>query len=178
MLHSKVYLNTYVVSIAPFSYLAFTPHPSLPFRKLVVFACFRFLIFHPFSRGSADPICPYVRTPMRVHSCFRHEVDTVSQSAEMRETEGERVYWLSASVSHRPRPVHNPVHVFAEQINVDHGGHTNSKSSAASNGDLQQRHLLQSLTLLETCLRPVSRQDGRPVDLSTFTGQRLGHDTR
>ena len=32
------------------------------------FACFRFLIFHPFSRGSADPICPYVRTPMRVRN--------------------------------------------------------------------------------------------------------------
>ena len=29
------------------------------------FACFRFLIFHPFfPGGSADPICPYVRTPM------------------------------------------------------------------------------------------------------------------
>jgi len=28
-------------------------------------ACFRFLIFHPFFQGgSADPICPYLRTPM------------------------------------------------------------------------------------------------------------------
>jgi len=29
-------------------------------------ACFRFLIFHPFfpGGGSADPICPYLRTPM------------------------------------------------------------------------------------------------------------------
>ena len=36
------------------------------FRKLLFFACFRFLTFHPFfqGRGSADPICPYVRTPM------------------------------------------------------------------------------------------------------------------
>ena len=25
---------------------------------------FAFLTFHPFSRGSADPICPHVRTPM------------------------------------------------------------------------------------------------------------------
>ena len=32
--------------------------------KNAVFARFRFLIFHPFSGGSADPICPYVRTPM------------------------------------------------------------------------------------------------------------------
>jgi len=34
------------------------------------FACFRFLIFHPFSRGSADPICPYVRTPMWLFQTF------------------------------------------------------------------------------------------------------------
>ena len=63
MVHSKVCLNKCVVSIAPFSYPAFTP-PSSPFRKLVFFACFRFLIFHPFSKGSADPVCLYVRTPM------------------------------------------------------------------------------------------------------------------
>jgi len=58
MVHSEVYLNKYVVSIAPFS-------PSHPFRKLLFIACFRFLIFHPFFQGggSADPICPYVRTP-------------------------------------------------------------------------------------------------------------------
>ena len=36
------------------------------FRKLLFFACFRFLIFHHFSRGgAADPICPYVRTLMK-----------------------------------------------------------------------------------------------------------------
>jgi len=60
MLHSEVYLNKYMWSayIAPFS--------PPPFRKLLFFACFRFLIFHPFFQGggSADPICPYVRTPM------------------------------------------------------------------------------------------------------------------
>jgi len=56
MVHSEVYLNKYVVSIAPFS----TP----ACLKTALFACFRFLIFHPFSRGSAEPICPYVRTPM------------------------------------------------------------------------------------------------------------------
>ena len=34
--------------------------------KNALFACFRFLIFHPFFTGgrSADPICPHVRTPM------------------------------------------------------------------------------------------------------------------
>ena len=35
--------------------------------KNAFFACFRFLIFHPFFQGgSTDPICPYVRTPMAV----------------------------------------------------------------------------------------------------------------
>jgi len=64
MVHSEVYLNKYVVSIAPISTIAFTPTPT-PFRKLLFVACFRFLIFHPFFQGgSADPICPYVRTPM------------------------------------------------------------------------------------------------------------------
>jgi len=32
--------------------------------SLLFFACFHFLIFHLFSRGSVDPICPYVQTPM------------------------------------------------------------------------------------------------------------------
>jgi len=44
-----------VVSIAPFS------TPDCPDCSR---ACFRFLIFHPFSRGSPDPICPDVRTPV------------------------------------------------------------------------------------------------------------------
>ena len=66
MVHSEVYLNKYVVSIAPFS----TPL----FRKLLFFARFRFLIFNSLFHSlfsftfSADPICPYVRTPMRAGS--------------------------------------------------------------------------------------------------------------
>jgi len=67
--HSEVYLNKYVVSIAPFSTPAFT---STPIQKTALFACFRFLIFHPFSRGSADPICPYVRTPIWLGP-FQHD---------------------------------------------------------------------------------------------------------
>jgi len=35
---------------------------------MLFFACFRFLIFLHFSRGSADPICPYVRTPIVVYT--------------------------------------------------------------------------------------------------------------
>jgi len=62
MVCSEVYLNKYVISIAPFSTPAFTP---AQLRKLLFFACFRFLIFHQFFQGvSADPICPYVRTPV------------------------------------------------------------------------------------------------------------------
>jgi len=57
MVRSEVYLNKYVVSIAPFS------TPACPDCSL--FVCFRFLIFYPFFQGgSADPICPYVWTPM------------------------------------------------------------------------------------------------------------------
>ena len=67
MVHSEVYLNKYVVSIAPFSKHSFTP-PL--FRKLLFFACFRFLTFHLFSRGSADPIHPHVRTPTRTRPIF------------------------------------------------------------------------------------------------------------
>jgi len=52
MVHSEVYLNKYVVSIAPFS----TP----PFRKLLFSACFRFLIFHPFFQGGGQ-LTPFVR---------------------------------------------------------------------------------------------------------------------
>ena len=52
MVHSEVYLNKYVVSIAPFSTPAFTSTPPL-FRKLLfwhVFAFFNFSAIH-FSRG-------------------------------------------------------------------------------------------------------------------------------
>jgi len=39
--------------------------PPPPIQKTALFTCCRFLIFHPFfQKGSADPICPYVRTSM------------------------------------------------------------------------------------------------------------------
>jgi len=60
MVHSEVYLNKYVVSIAPFS----TP----ACRDCPFFACFCFLIYYPFSGGSADLICSHVRTPVNVLS--------------------------------------------------------------------------------------------------------------
>ena len=62
--HSEVYLNKYVVSIAPFSTPAFTP---TPFTKLLFFACFRLLIFHPFSRGVSWlhlPLCADTHGPV------------------------------------------------------------------------------------------------------------------
>jgi len=53
MVHSEVYMNKYVVSIAPFSTPAFTPH----IQKTALFACFRFLIFHPlFQGGQLTPL--------------------------------------------------------------------------------------------------------------------------
>jgi len=63
MVHSEVYLNKDVVTVL---------YICLPWLlskyniniKTALFACFRFLIFHPFFQGSTDPICPYVRTPM------------------------------------------------------------------------------------------------------------------
>ena len=64
MVRSEVNLNKNVVSIAQFSTPASTPSPP-PFRKLLFFACFRFqFIIHFSTGGSADPICPYVRTPV------------------------------------------------------------------------------------------------------------------
>jgi len=54
MVHSEVYLNTYVVSIAPFSTPA-CPDALKIFRKLLFF---RFLIFHPFSTGVSWPNLP------------------------------------------------------------------------------------------------------------------------
>jgi len=49
MVHSEVYLNKYVVSIAPFSH---------PYSENCFFACFRFFIFDPFSRGVSWPHLP------------------------------------------------------------------------------------------------------------------------
>ena len=72
MVHSEVYLNKYVVSIAPFS-TPVCPDYSQKIQKTALFECFRFLIFHPFFQrrgGSADPICPYVWTPMHTTLVF------------------------------------------------------------------------------------------------------------
>ena len=61
MVHSEVYLNIWINMWSAW-------RRSL--RMPALFACFRFLIFHPFFQGeSADPICPDVRTPMLM-SCF------------------------------------------------------------------------------------------------------------
>ena len=64
MVPSEVYLNKYVVSIAPFSTLA-CPDCSQNIQKTAVLHVFAFLIFHSFFQGgSSDRICLYVRTPM------------------------------------------------------------------------------------------------------------------
>jgi len=65
MVHSEVYLNKYMVSIAPFSTPAFTPlHPN---SENCFFANFRFLIFiHISSGGQLTPFAP-----MCYHAEFR-----------------------------------------------------------------------------------------------------------
>ena len=47
MVHSKVYLNKYVVSIAPFSYLAFTPTPIQKTGRFCMFLLFNFSSIFP-----------------------------------------------------------------------------------------------------------------------------------
>ena len=56
MAHSEVYMNKYVVSLAPFSTSA-CPGCSQNIQKTVVFACFRFLIFHRFFTWPHLPLC-------------------------------------------------------------------------------------------------------------------------
>jgi len=52
MVQSEVYLNKYVASIAPFSTPACPDCSQHKHRKLTGLLCmFRFLNFHPFSRG-------------------------------------------------------------------------------------------------------------------------------
>ena len=61
MVRSEVYLNNCMVSIAPFSTPASTPpHPEN--CSFCMFSLFNFCSIFP--EGSADLICPYVRTPM------------------------------------------------------------------------------------------------------------------
>jgi len=50
MVQSEVYLNKYVVSIAPFSTPAFTPNSE----NCSFLAYFRFLIYHPFFQGGVS----------------------------------------------------------------------------------------------------------------------------
>ena len=62
MVYSEVYLNKYVVSIAPFSTPAFTP--PQPVQKTALFCMFSLLIFHPFSRvGQLTPFAPMCGCP-------------------------------------------------------------------------------------------------------------------
>jgi len=71
MVHSEVYLNKYVVSIAPFSTPAFTPHPR---SENCCFACFRFLIFHPFFKGGQlTPFAPMCGRPWISQSSVKHK---------------------------------------------------------------------------------------------------------
>jgi len=67
MVRSEIYLNKYVVSIAPFSTPACpdcSQNITLTLKNCSFLHVFVFLIFHPFFQGAADPICPYVRAPV------------------------------------------------------------------------------------------------------------------
>jgi len=70
MVHFEVYLNKYVVRIAPFSTPA-CPDCSQKYNLNVencsLLHVFAFYFFIHFCRGSADPICPYVRTPINAY---------------------------------------------------------------------------------------------------------------
>ena len=80
MVHSEVYLNKYVVSIAPFSTPA-CPDCSQNIQKTALFCMFslsNFLSIFP-----VDPICPYVRTPMdRPYNDLRSATGKSIYSAE------------------------------------------------------------------------------------------------
>jgi len=66
MVHFEVYLNKYVVSIAPFSTPACPDcSQNITYTQKLLFCIFSLFNFSSiFFRGSADPICPYVRAPM------------------------------------------------------------------------------------------------------------------
>ena len=88
MVHSEVYLNKYVVSIAPFS----TPAcpdccQNITFKhgKLLFFACFRFLISHAVFQGVSWPHLPLCAdahdAPLLYRDCCcRHSISTSWQN--------------------------------------------------------------------------------------------------
>ena len=104
MVHSEVYLNKYVVSIAPFSTPAFTPNPI---QKTALFCMLSLINFSSiFQGGSADSICPYVRTPMApcvVGVILYRCLGSVCRRTERREA-GDR----SASDPSAEPPTHSP----------------------------------------------------------------------
>ena len=109
MVHSEVYLNKYVVSIVPFStsecpdcsqmsnnnnnnnnhqldqpVITRITSPPPAIQKTALFACIRFLIFHPFSRGGGQltPFAPMCGRPW--HSARPHLQEPDQGSAAAR----------------------------------------------------------------------------------------------
>ena len=69
MVHSEVYLSKYVVSVAPL-FTSACPHCSQNVENCYCLHVFAFFAFSSVFPGwSADPICPYVRTPMVRLAC-------------------------------------------------------------------------------------------------------------
>ena len=67
MVHSGVYLNKHVVSMAPFSTPAFTPTP-IQKNAFCMFSLFNFSFTFP--KGQLTPFASSVRTPMHA-LCLR-----------------------------------------------------------------------------------------------------------
>jgi len=75
-LMQSVYLNKYVVSIAPFSTPA-CPNCSQNIQKTALFAWFRFLIFHPFLQGVSWPnlpLCADAHVTVHCSSSLQHSL--------------------------------------------------------------------------------------------------------
>ena len=116
VVHSEVYLNKYVVSIAPFSTRPACPGCSqnrplsitykLKHRKLLFFVFFNFSSIFP--EGSADPICPYVRTPMALWSRLSVLLKTTQQSSSAAHSATDLFRWaykIRAETANAPSPV-------------------------------------------------------------------------
>ena len=74
MVHSEVYLNKYVVIIVLFSTPAYPDccqNIYINIENCSFLHIFALSFFIHFSQGSADPICPYVRTPTKTPVSFR-----------------------------------------------------------------------------------------------------------
>ena len=79
MVHSEVYLNKYVVSIAPFSKPA-CPDCSQNIQNTAVFCMFSLFTFHPFFRGVSWPHLPLCADAHACVICYCYHHSTLQMS--------------------------------------------------------------------------------------------------